>query len=171
MRRLPVLAALSLLTLVAGARSALAQGRYRVLVGLAGERAAVVEFRPCVPAEGSDCGARIDRVIDLTRDSSVHAPRLDTRVRLENGEAAIVGGTVVVMPVGNDGKRARRLRRDTNFTARALALSGDAQYVFVTFESGTAAVPSEIRMIDLSTGTSIAHAVLPAAPGGVSMIP
>jgi hypothetical protein len=147
------------------------QGRYRVLVGLAGNRAAVVEFRPCIPAEGSDCGARVDRVIDLVKDSSVRAPAKNDRVRADDREVAIVGGTLVVVPSGNDGKRAHRLRRDANFTAGALALSGDAKYVFVTFESGTAAVPSEIRMIDLSTGTSIAHAVLPATPGGVSMFP
>ena len=161
--------AVAMLVLSSGAASA--QGRYRVLVGLAGNRAAVVEFRPCIPAEGSDCGARVDRVIDLTKDSTVHAPRIDAHVSTEERGVILVGGTVVVMPSGNDGKRARRLHRDANFTARALALSGDAQYVFVTFESGTAAVPSEIRMIDLSTGTSIAHAVLPAAPGGVSMFP
>jgi len=157
--------------LALSAGNARAQGRYRVLVGLAGDRAVVVEFRPCIPAEGSDCGARVDRVIDLAKDSSVHAPAKNDQVRAEDRTVAIVGGTVVVIPLGNDGKRGHRMRRDANFTARALALSGDAQYVFVTFESGTAAVPSEIRMIDLSTGTSIAHAALPAAPGGVSMFP
>ena len=129
-----------MLVLCAGAASA--QGRYRVLVGLAGDRAAVVEFRPCIPAEGSDCGARVDRVIDLAKDSTVRAPAKNDRARVEDREVAIVGGTVVVVPSGNDGKRAHRMHRDANFTAGALALSGDAQYVFVTFESGTAAVPS-----------------------------
>ena len=167
----PRRAIIAIVLLMLFARSSSAQGRYRVLVGLAGDRAAVVEFRPCIPAEGSDCGARVDRVIDLVKDSTVHAPRKIDRVRSDDRDVAIVGGTVVVVPWGNDDKRAHRMRRDANFTARALALSGDAQYVFVTFESGTAAVPSEIRMIDLSTGTSIAHAVLPATPGGVSMFP
>ena len=162
---------LAVMMLALSAASARGQGRYRVLVGLVGDRAAVVEFRPCIPAEGSDCGARVDRVIDLAKDSSVHAPTKNDRVRAEDSDVAIVGGTVVVVPLANDGRRAHRMRKDANFTARALALSGDAQYVFVTFESGTAAVPSEIRMIDLSTGTSIAHAVLPATPGGVSMFP
>src|SRR5262249_52060970 len=75
------------LTLAAAAASVLIASpawaqRYRVLVADEGStRVSVVEFRPCVPAETSDCGAWLDRSYDGTLDSSIVRPtRRDSSV-------------------------------------------------------------------------------------------
>src|SRR6476660_10140707 len=56
-RRLAIAAAVVLAT-AAGRADA---QRYRVLAASESGQRSVIEFRPCIPAEGSGCGAWIDR--------------------------------------------------------------------------------------------------------------
>ena len=61
----------ALVALVLGASVARGQGRYRVLVGIAGtKQRSLVEFVPCIPAEGSACGGWVTSVIDTAVDPS-----------------------------------------------------------------------------------------------------
>src|SRR3954453_22243619 len=57
--------AAAVMTLALFASVAAAQGRYRVVVGIAGtKQMSLIELVPCIPAEGSGCGAWVSRVID-----------------------------------------------------------------------------------------------------------
>src|SRR5215475_11110573 len=83
--------------------------RYRVVVGEEGStRVSLVEFRPCVPAETSDCGAWLVRTFDGTADSTlrpgVGAQQIDLR---RGGRIAIEGSAVVVTPLSSGGRPVR----------------------------------------------------------------
>src|SRR5262249_39075668 len=91
-------AAATVLVLAAPVASA---QRYRVLVGEAGSpRVSLIEFRPCVPAETSDCGAWLVQAFDATVDSAMR-PGQGARqvVSRRAGSIAIDGESVVVTPM------------------------------------------------------------------------
>jgi hypothetical protein len=157
--------------LAAAAPVARAQGRYVVAVGFAGSsRVDLVEFRPCIPAEGSDCGVRVLRTADAAIDSSVTVPPIVAEGKNKEAAASIVHGTLLVAHFGGHGRRrGRRIAADRGLEARALALSTDALYAFVTYTSSAPGVRPVVRMIDLSTQSSIAHADLPAQPAGIAI--
>jgi hypothetical protein len=144
--------------------------RYRVLVGEEGSpRVSLVEFRPCVPAETSDCGAWLVRSLDAPADSTLKPGRGAQRVAARGvGQIAIQGSAVVVTPDEGGGRPVRVT--GTHGRPLALALSPDAAYVFGIFDGGTRE-KSELVMIDLNTDTVWAVFPLAARPNGISMAP
>jgi len=145
--------------------------RYRVLVSDEGStRVSVVEFRPCVPAETSDCGAWLDRTYDAALDSVGARPVHRTTAVVSTRFAvsiAIDGRKVVVTPTGK-GKRV--VVSGTHGAPLALELSGDGAYVFGIFEGAPGQTP-EIEMIDLNTNSVWAVFRLKARPAAVAMAP
>jgi hypothetical protein len=147
-----------------------AQGRYRVIVGSSESlRGAVVEFRPCVPAEGSDCGARIDRTINFARDSTRRAPpSAFTRVALWNARDSlvIVRGAVEQRTFGGPSSVLHDRRGD----AIAFTLALDAPYAFVLL-AGQGSDPGFVVMYDTETRSVIASCALRDRATGVELAP
>jgi hypothetical protein len=144
--------------------------RYRVLVGEAGSpRVSLIEFRPCVPAETSDCGAWLVQAVDATGDSAMR-PGQGARqvVSRRVGSIAIDGESVVVTPTTN-GERPSKVT-GTHGHPIALAVTGDGAYVFGIFE-GTGREPPELAMIDLNTRSVWAVFPLKTRPAGISIVP
>lgn len=162
---------------IAGASLSIASSagaqRYRVLVSDEGSsRVSVVEFRPCVPAETSDCGAWLDRVFDTAVDSAVEHPtrRLSHVVSSRVGvSVAIQGSKVIVTPVP-PGKGKAVTVSGTHGAPLALDLSGDGAYAFGIFE-GTAGRSPELEMIDLNTNSVWAVFPLKVRPAAIAMAP
>jgi hypothetical protein len=154
---------------VALAPAASAQ-RYRVVVGEEGStRVSLVEFRPCVPAETSDCGAWLVRTFDGPADSTlrpgVGAQQIDSR---RGSRIAIEGSAVVVTPLSS-GRQPVRVT-GTHGRPIALALAPDGAYAFGIF-AGVAGQSSELAMIDLNTCTVWAIFPLARRPAGIAMAP
>jgi len=147
--------------------------RYRVLVSDEGStRVSVVEFRPCVPAETSDCGSWLDQVYDAALDSANARPtrRAGSVVSSRFGvSVAIQGAKVMVTPTG-PGKGKAIAVSGTHGAPLALELSGDGAYVFGIFE-GAAGQPPELEMIDLNTSSVWAVFRLKARPAAIAMAP
>lgn len=162
---------------VAGALGVVAEParaqRYRVLVSDEGStRVSVVEFRPCVPAETSDCGSWLDHVYDAAGDSSTARPthRASTVVSTRFAASiAIAGARVVVTPTLN-AKGKPVVVSGTHGVPLALELSGDGAYVFGIFE-GAAGQPPELEMIDLNTSSVWGIFRLKARPAAIAMAP
>jgi hypothetical protein len=147
--------------------------RYRVLVSEEGStRVSVVDFRPCVPAETSDCGAWLDRVYDAALDSTAMRPtrRLTQIVSERAGvSVAIRGGTVVVTSVSPANAKPV-IVSGTHGTPLALELAGDGAYAFAIVE-GAANRSPELEMIDLNTNSVWAVFPLKARPAAIAMAP
>jgi hypothetical protein len=143
--------------------------RYRVLVGDAGSsRVSLVEFRPCVPAETSDCGAWLVNTVDAAIDSAMRPAHGAQRIALRDAAIAIDGMSVVITPMAR-GERPAKIA-GTHGRPVSLAISGDRAYVFGIFER-TGDHPPELLMIDLNTRTVWAVFPLTTAPANISMAP
>jgi hypothetical protein len=147
-----------------------AQGRYRVIVGSSESlRGAVVEFRPCVPAEGSDCGARIDGTTDFARDSTRRAPPSAFKgVALWNARDSlvIVRGAVEQRTFGGPSS----LLHDRRGDAIAFTLALDAPYAFVLL-AGRGSDPGFVVTYDADTRSVIASCALRDRATGVELAP
>jgi hypothetical protein len=139
-----------------------------VLVGEAGSaRVSLIEFRPCVPAETSDCGAWLVQAFDASVDSAMRPDQGARQVGSRRaGSIAIDGESVVI---------TTSAQRPTKVTGThghpiALAIARDSAYVFGIFESA-GGQPPELEMIDLNTGSVWAVFPLKARPAGISMAP
>jgi hypothetical protein len=162
-------ASLRALVLVISVASAAGAQRYRVLVGEAGSsRVSLVEFRPCVPAETSDCGAWLVQSFDAVADTAMRPGRGGQRVVTGRGDAiAIKGdGVIVSSPTGNDTTRVS----GTHGHPIALALAPDGAYAFGIFGGERNASP-ELAMIDLNTRSVWAIFPLHARPVGLAIAP
>src|SRR5689334_23078770 len=118
------LACVVALSLAATAGRADAQ-RYRVLVASESGQRSVIEFRPCIPAEGSGCGAWIDR--EATPD---------TTARLAPVTSAAFGpGVSVWLDRGalriRSGNGRSKTIQDRRGAATSLALAPMRDYAFV----------------------------------------
>jgi hypothetical protein len=156
-------------TLFACVGSTAGAQRYRVFVGEAGSsRVSLVEFRPCVPAETSDCGAWLVERFDASADTARRPGHGAARVVSRRGEAiAIQGESVIVSPP--NGAKAIRVS-GTHGHPIALALAADEAYAFGIFD-GVGNAPPELEMIDLNTQSVWAIYPLEARPAGISMAP
>lgn len=155
---------------VALAPAASAQ-RYRVVVGEEGStRVSLVEFRPCVPAETSDCGAWLVRTFDGPADSTlrpgVGALQIDSR----RGSRIVIEGSAVVVTTLSSGAGQPVRVTGTHGRPIALALAPDEAYAFGIF-AGAAGQSSELAMIDLNTCTVWAIFPLAGRPAGIAMAP
>jgi hypothetical protein len=163
LRAAAVLAACAVLAPAAQAQ------RYRVLVGEEGSsRVSLVEFRPCVPAETSDCGAWLVQTLDAASDSAARPGHGAERVVSQRAGAAIAiqGSSVVITPMASDERPVTV--SGTHGRPLALAVSGDGAYVFGIFDR-IADHPPELEMIDMNTRTVWAIFPLKTRPAGISM--
>jgi hypothetical protein len=154
--------------IVAGLGSRAGAQRYRVAIGVPGGQTAIAEFRPCIPAEGSGCGAWIDHT----------SPSIDGQPPVVKSALTLNGSDSV--SIANGGVRMRSMKKSARgdakvlgirqSVARAIALSGDSRYVFAAYES-TAMDGVVVYMIDLDTRTAIASLPLRKLDGGISMAP
>jgi hypothetical protein len=144
--------------------------RYRVLVGENGSsRVSLVEFRPCVPAETSDCGAWLVQTFDTSLDTTMRPAHGAQRVVSRRaGSIAIQGESIVITP-GTD-RELPAIVSGTHGRPLGLAIAADGAYVFAIFDGG-ANQPSELAMIDLNTRTVWAVFTLKTRPAGISMAP
>jgi len=149
-----------------------AQGRYRVVIGVAGElEPLVAEFRVCVPAETSDCGSWLVRTANVD-DAPVITPPVEIGpLRTPNGADSIFidGDAVVIRSVVRGAKPARNAIREKGRAPRAIALAPDSRYVFVVFESATSE-PSVIDMIELESMAVIDTLVVRGRPAGIAIL-
>jgi hypothetical protein len=137
--------------------------RYRVLVASESGQRSVIEFRPCIPAEGSGCGAWIDR--EAVPDSGI---------RLTPSTAASFGpGDSVWIERGAIRMRSTRSSRtivDRRGAAAALVLAPMRDYAFVILQSLTTDAPkSTVVMVDLSTRSVIASCPMPGRVYAIAM--
>ena len=144
-RRLGVALAVALATATTGEAQ-----RYRVLVASESGQRSVIEFRPCIPAEGSGCGAWIDR--EAVPDSAIRiAPSTGApfgpgdSVWIEHGAIRIRGAD-----------RRSKTIQDPRGAATTLALTPMRDYAFVVLRKPDAP-ESTVVMVDLSTRSVIAH--------------
>jgi hypothetical protein len=165
------------MTLALFASVAAAQGRYRVVVGIAGtKQMSLIELVPCIPAEGSGCGAWVSRVIDTAADTTLGP----TPPAITTGETApdhlsrisVQGSSLIVEGLSKQGIRQRvRKIHDPLRTPTAVAISPDSRYAFVVLEAKSDTNAAQVRMIDLSTQTAIATMGLRARPAGIAIAP
>jgi hypothetical protein len=141
--------------------------RYRVELAVPGGKVAVAEFRPCIPAEGSDCGAWVDHTIEsgdrvLGLAMRAVSPNGHDSVTVEDGKIRIkslVGRKppVILLRVGKG-------------AARGITMSSDSKYAFVVVENPTGN-PVDVMMIDLDTQSGIAGLVMETRVLGIGMVP
>jgi hypothetical protein len=131
--------------------TAIAQ-RIQVAAGdTVGKTVSVIEFRLCIPAETSDCGAWMDRVVDMTGDDTAAMPPAVRALHAPNGRDSLWIEDGVVRVRATATARARTyVVSDVHGTAVALAASGDPRYAFalVDLHPGQRG-GSAIVMIDL----------------------
>ena len=152
--------ALVLLPALAGAQ----QRRQVYVAGANGQQGAVFEFRPCIPAEGSDCGAWIDHMID----SSVTVTPIRA-ARSSDGRDSlwIDGGAVRIRSLR--APKSEAVVRDKRGAATSLAVSASGRTAYVVLEDAAPA-PNYVVMIDLETRSAIASAPFRFSPGGVGVV-
>jgi len=158
-RRLTLAAATAL---VATASRADAQ-RYRVLVADENGQRSVLEFRPCIPAEGSGCGAWIDR--EAVPDT---AARLlpTTGASFGPGDSVWVDrGVIRIRPA----RGTPTTIDDRRGAATTLALAPTRDYAFVVLRPADAAT-STVVMVDLSTRSVIASCPMPGRAYALSVL-
>jgi hypothetical protein len=142
--------------------------RYRVELAVPGGKTAIAEFHPCVPAEGSDCGAWVDRTVE----SVPPLPGLATNVVSPNGHDSVsvaADGRVRITSLAGR-KPPVILLRVGKGTARGIAVSADSRYAFVVVENLTGN-PVDVMMIDLDTQSGIAGLVMETRVLGIGMAP
>jgi len=137
--------------------------RYRVMVASDSGERSVIEFRPCIPAEGSGCGAWID-----------HEALPDTSARLEPITGASFGpGDSVWVDRGairiRSARGGARTIVDRRGAATALALAPMRDYAFVILRPPDAAT-STVVMVDLSTRSVIANCPMPGRAYALSVV-
>ncbi len=127
--------------------------RIQVVAGDSAARTvSVIEFRLCIPAETSDCGAWVDHVVDMTGESeaamppairALHAPGGPDSLWIDDGEVKIRATATA---------QARTyVVRDLHGTAVALAASADSRYAFALVDPPPGrGGGSTIVMIDLA---------------------
>ena len=127
--------------------------RQQVAAGDAATRTvSVVEFRLCVPAETSDCGAWVDHVVDLTGDAGAGLPPAVRALRTPNGRDSLWIEDGAVKLRATAPPRARTyVVRDARGSAIALAASDDPRYAFALLDAppGASGAHSTIVMIDV----------------------
>jgi hypothetical protein len=137
--------------------------RYRVLVADENGQRSVLEFRPCIPAEGSGCGAWIDR--EAVPDT---AARLlpTTGASFGPGDSVWVDrGVIRIRPA----RGTPRTIDDRRGAATTLALAPTRDYAFVVLRPADAAT-STVVMVDLSTRSVIASCPMPGRAYALSVL-
>jgi hypothetical protein len=101
----------------------------------ASKAVSVIEFRLCIPAETSDCGAWVDRVVDLTGEADTALPPAIRALHTPGGRDSLWIDDGAVKIRATSVARARTyVVRDLHGTAVALAASADPRYAFALVE-------------------------------------
>lgn len=137
--------------------------RYRVLVASENGQRSVVEFRPCIPAEGSGCGAWIDH--EAAPDTAIRLAS-STSARFGPGDSVWIERGAIRIRIANHGSKTIQDRRGA---AKALTLAPMRDYAFVILQS-TDASASTIVMVDLSTRSVIANCPMPGRAYAIAMV-
>lgn len=136
--------------------------RYRVLVATENGRRSVVEFRPCIPAEGSGCGAWIDH--EATPDTSVVLAS-STSARFGPADSVwIEHGAIRIRA-----NRGSQTIQDRRGAATALALVPTRDYAFVILRAADTPT-STVVMVDLSTRSVIANCPMPGRAYAIAIV-
>jgi hypothetical protein len=151
--------------------TALHAQRYRVVVGSTGTpNTSIVEFRPCIPVEGSDCGAWIDRGTEMRTTGGVALPATQRDTTADGRYAiSIRDGTVVVALRTGKNRGQSGIVTGLHGKAAALAVSADSQFAFV-LTSRSDDDPGEVCMIYLDWRSVFARQTLPTASAGLAFV-
>jgi len=154
--------------------AALHAQRYQVAAGdAANKTVSVVEFRLCIPAETSDCGAWVDHVVGLTQDASAGLPPAVRALRSPNGRDSLWIENGVVKLRANAPPHARTyVVRDARGSAIALAASADPRYAFALLDAppGASGAHSTIVMIDVERRSVVDSFGSSARLSGIAMV-
>ena len=123
--------------------------RYRVLVATETGQRSVIQFSPCIPAEGSACGAWIDR--EATADTGI---RIASTIAAQFGPGDSLWLDHGAIRIRNANGRSKTIQ-DQRGAATALALAPTRDYAFVILRKPDAPA-STVVMVDLSTRSVIA---------------
>ena len=159
MKRLFVSAAIAL---AAAAGHADAQ-RYRVLVATESGERSVIEFRPCIPAEGSGCGAWIDH--EAVPDTTARLAPM-TAVSFGPGDSLWIERGAIRIRGARGGSKTINDRRGA---ATTLALAPLRDYAFVILRSADSSA-STVVMVDLSTRSVIASCPMPGRAYAIAVV-
>ena len=137
--------------------------RYRVLVANESGQRSVIEFRPCIPAEGSGCGAWIDK--EAMPDSGIRLTP-STGASFGPGDSVWIERGAIRIRNANHSSRTIQDRRGA---AAALVLAPMRDYAFVILRA-TDAPASTVVMVDLSTRSVIASCPMPGRAYALAMV-
>lgn len=140
-----------------------AQQRGRVFVSAAEGPGAVFEFRPCIPAEGSDCGAWIDR-------DSLGTVAVVRAVRAGGDSLWIDRGVLKIRSLSTKPHSNELVIRDSRGEAMAIAVGPGARSAYVVLVPLEPTYPNYVVMVDLETRSAIASATFRFSPGGVGVV-
>jgi len=163
--------ALALLVVPMAARAQ----HYRVVVGLAGTpQMLLLDFSPCIPAEGSGCGGFLTRTIDTSTDSTVgRMPATLTSDSASNGNRiSIVDGKLMLATKVNEGNVAGRGRIlvDPLRTPVAVVTAG-SRYAFAVLSADGDGAKAQVRMFDRATRSAVASLLIDGVPSGIGIAP
>jgi hypothetical protein len=154
--------------------AALKAQHYRVVVGLADTRQMLLlDFSPCIPAEGSGCGGFFTRMIDPSTDSTVsHRATTMTSDAASNGRISIVDGTVVLTTTANGEQRAGSARAIVDsLRAPVAVVTAGPRYAFAVLAAKRGETKAQVRMFDLATRTAVASLLIDGVPTGIGIAP
>jgi hypothetical protein len=134
----------------------------------------LLDFSPCIPAEGSGCGGFLTRTFDPTAESENRIePASVHEVSAPNGRGAIriVGDTIVVTARASGGKLAVPGRQIFDPLRRpvAVAVAPDSRYAFAVLSAKGNGVKSQVRMFDLADRVAVASLLIDGAPSGIAV--
>jgi hypothetical protein len=157
------------------APSAAKAQHYRVVVGLAGTpKMLLLDFSPCIPAEGSGCGGFLTRTVDTSTDSTAgQMPATVTSDSASDGSRiSIVDGKLLLATKVNAGNVAGRgkLIDDPLRTPIAVVAAGP-RYAFVVLAAKRDDAKAQVRMFDLATRTGVASLLIDGVPSGIGIAP
>lgn len=164
--------ALSAIGLVVASSTAHAQ-HYRVLVGLSATNTILLlDFSPCIPAEGSGCGGFLTRTIDASRDTTFGSvPAGATSDSTSDGSRiGIVNGSLTLTTrvegagVGGIGKAIVDPTR-----APVAVAAAASRYAFAVLAPKRDGVKAQVRMFDLATRTAVASLLIDGVPSGIAL--
>ena len=137
--------------------------RYRVLVASETGQRSVIEFRPCIPAEGSGCGAWIDR--EAVPDTTARLTPVTSAVFGPGDSVWTEHGAIRIRSANGRSKTIQ----DRRGAATTLALAPMRDYAFVILHSSDAS-SSTVVMVDLSTRSVIASCPMPGRAYAIAMV-
>ena len=152
---------------------ALRAQRYQVTAGdAAAKTVSVVEFRLCIPAETSDCGAWVDHVVDLTGDDGAGLPPAVRVLRSPSGDSLWIEDGAVKLRASAPRRARTYVVRDARGSAIALAASADPRYAFALLDAppGARGAHSTIVMIDVERRSVVDSFGSNARLSGIAMV-